>query len=193
MNPKLVSELVDRMPKFPEGVMKQNKPSITFALNDLFKENNNDLDGFWAALLGQFEFVVTQCAWPRPQHPERVIMDLRPFFECNNVYDLLREDDEDIRLVIQETGPYSGMTLKMTDQVKGIFPKSSWFIQRQPKLGQWKNPVPLQNTAVFHFPNGEFWGFTRQPDGAVVVAERIVLDERDLVPQPIGLYRASSE
>lgn len=173
------------------------KPSIAFALNDVFKDSNDDLDAFWALLLDHFEFAVSKGAWPRAQHPERIIVDLRPFFECNNVYDLLRKDDEDIRLVIQETGPHSGMTLKLTEEVKGIFPKSPWFIQRQPKMGNWKNPqgtwkniIALQDTFIFPWPAGDgshcMWGDTRQPDGVVHVVDKLRADKHNLTPNPMN-------
>lgn len=169
------------------------KPSITFALNDLFKESNGDPDNFWFAVHGQFKFVEARGEWPLIQRSGHILNELRPFFECNHVYDLLRKDDEDIRLVIQETGPYSGMTLKMTEEVKGIFPKSPWFIQRQPKMGNWKNPrgtwkniIALQGTFIFPWPAGDgshcMWRDTRQPDGVVHVVQKIKPTERGLTP-----------
>lgn len=165
------------------------KPSITFALNDVFKDSNDDMDAFWAVLLDNFKFAVDNFKWPRAQHPERVIVDLRPFFEYNNVYDLLRKDDEDIRLVIQETGPHSGMTLKMAEEMKGIFPKSPWFIQRQPKMGNWKEKMPLQNTFIFPWPVGDgshcMWGDTRQADGIVHIVQKVRPTERGLTPSPV--------
>lgn len=167
------------------------KSSITFALNDLFKESNGDPDNFWFAVHGQFKFVETADKWPLIQRSGHVIQELRPFFECNNVYDLLRKDDEDIRLVLQERKPYSGMTLKMNDEVKAIFPKASWFIQRQPKRDNWekKKLVPLQDTFVFAWPAGDgshcMWGDTRQPDGIVHVVDKLRADKCDLNPNPI--------
>lgn len=162
------------------------KPSITFALNNMFNDNDGDLESFWSLLLEHFEFAVSNVAWPKTQHPERVIVDLRPFFECNGIYDLLREDKEDIRLVLQDRGLHSGMTLKLTDEVKGIFPKSPWFIQRQPKMGNWKGLMPLQNTSIFVWPTEEdphcMWGDTRQADGIVHVVHKIKPTERGLTP-----------
>lgn len=162
------------------------KPSITFALNDLFKESNGDPDNFWFAVHGQFKFVEARGEWPLIQRSGHILNELRPFFECNNVYDLLRKDDEDIRLVLQERKSYSGMTLKLTDEVKGIFPKPSWFVQRQPKQGNWKENMPLQNTFIFPWPAGDgshcMWGDTRQADGIVHIVQKIRPTERGLTP-----------
>lgn len=162
------------------------KPSITFALNDLFKGSNGDPDNFWFAVHGQFKFVEARGEWPLIQRSGHILNELRPFFECNNVYDLLRKDDEDIRLVLQERKPYSGMTLKLTGEVRGIFPKASWFVQRQPKLTDRKGLMPLQNTFIFVWPTEDdahcIWGDTRQADGIVHVVHKIKPTERGLTP-----------
>lgn len=166
------------------------KPSITFALNDIFKDSDGDAESFWSLLLYHFKFAEAEGKWPLIQRSSHVIGELHPFFKLNGIYALLLNDEEDIRLVLQERKPYSGMTLKLTDEVKGIFPKPSWFVQCQPKMGNWKEKMPLQNTFIFPWPTGDgshcMWGDTRQPDGVVHVVDKIRPDKSDLNPNPMN-------
>jgi len=178
-------------------------PSITFPLNELFK-NNPDQDTFWTVLLQGFVQQSLRADWPLPYRPVHLIGELQSFFKTNGVFDTLTADKKNIRLVLQERPAYSMVTFKLTDEVNAMVPKSYWFLQIEPKPGEWKSRLPMdtgewnsvspngfprQDTRLFagSDPQGSLclWGDTPQPDGVVHVVERVHLPEDGSDPVPI--------
>lgn len=162
--------------------------------------NDCDLDKAWDLILDGLVANLEAGKWQGDVSPSALAQELRAYFECNSVYDVMRLGNEAVFIKLERASRYATATLRPRMGVRELIPRKAWSIELVDKdllvgvvSGEAaEKSLPLQNTFAFPYPDknkvGQLWGITKQPDGIVHVVERIKPAAHDLTPTPISLY-----
>lgn len=92
--------------------------------------NDRDLDKAWEMITGSLLLNKEVDRWDASWgDPHKVLEEIRVYFECNNVYDIMRLGNEAVFLKFQRTAKYATHTLRPRMSVRELVPRKFWTIE----------------------------------------------------------------
>lgn len=92
-------------------------------------EGDRDLDKAWDLINDGLDIWKGEGKWPWVQTPEVLLKDLRGYFECNNLYNIMRLGNEAVFLKFETIGKYSMATSRPKYGVRELMPRTFWSVE----------------------------------------------------------------
>lgn len=91
--------------------------------------NDRDLDKAWELILDGLVANLDAGKWQWDTSPSALAQELRAYFECNNVYDIMRLGNEAVFLKLERVSHHATATLRPRMGVRELIPRKYWSIE----------------------------------------------------------------
>ena len=91
--------------------------------------NDRCLDKAWELVLDGLLANLENGKWRWNTPPSHLAKELRAYFECNNVYDIMRLGNEAVFVKLNEVTRYATAVLRPTTGVRELIPRKYWSIE----------------------------------------------------------------
>lgn len=92
-------------------------------------DNDRDIDKAWEWIGDALEAHKADGEWSWSVRPETLLHTVRSYFECNKLYDIMREGNEAVFLKLEGLSNYAIQTSRPEVGVRELIPRTFWSIE----------------------------------------------------------------